>query len=155
MHNKEFYIIQPAEPAFLVATPSRPVHLSGGRISMTCVAFGAPFPDIVWSSSSQGINDYRNEDNPRINVYTFNLTDPTTGFLLRVSVLELCDATYNDSLVTDYRCTAVNGLSGSGRPRLGENTAVFDIRPMGKWKRVHVLWVCLMNTVVVLSAVSR
>ena len=99
---------------------------------MTCVAFGAPFPDIVWSSSSQGITDYSEEDDPSVNIHTFNITDPTTGLVLRVSVLELCDATYNASLVTDYRCTTVNALSGSGRPRLGENTAVFDIRPTSK-----------------------
>ena len=99
---------------------------------MTCVAFGAPFPDIVWSSASQEITDYRNEDDPTINIYSFNLTDPTTGFILHASVLELCDATYNASLITDYRCTTVNALSETGRPRCGKNTTVFDIRPMSK-----------------------
>lgn len=121
-----------AEPAVLVGVASRPVQLSGGRISMTCIAFGMPAPTIVWSSASQDINDYDALGDPRMNVHTFMMDDPLTGLPLSVSVLELCAATYNDSLVMDYRCTAVNALTDSSATALGENTAVFDISPMSE-----------------------
>ncbi len=131
------FVCMCVEPAFLVGVPSRPVQLSGGRISMTCMAFGSPEPTIVWSSMSQSINDYSALADSSVNVNTFIVTDPLTNLPLSVSVLELCAATYNDSLVTDYRCTAVNSLTDSTQSSLGSNTAVFDITPKSELLSLH------------------
>ncbi len=125
-----------AEPAFLVGVPSRPVQLSGGRISMTCVAYGSPAPTIVWSSASENINDYSAFAHPSFNVHNFVMTDPLTGLPLSVSILELCAATHNDSRVPDYRCTAVNSLTDFDQPTFGSNTAMFDINPTSEYRAV-------------------
>lgn len=100
---------------------------------MTCVAYGNPAPNIVWSSNSQGISDYSTISNSMINVFSSVVNDPYTNLTFVYSVLELCAADYNDSLVTDYRCTTMNELSTDpSRIPLGTNTAVFDIRPMSE-----------------------
>ncbi len=76
----------------------------------------------------QAINDYAAVANANTNVYTTVIND-SLGLPVVVSVLELCAANYNDSLVMDYRCTATNSLSGLPTILGLSNTAVFDIVP--------------------------
>ncbi len=79
-------------------------------------------------SCLQEIDDYATLNNAENNVYTTVINDPN-GLPVVVSVLELCAATYNDSLVMGYRdrCIATNSLSGTTTFLGLSNTAVFDI----------------------------
>ncbi len=85
----------------------------------------------------QEIDDYASLNNAKTNVYTTVINDPS-GLPVVVSVLELCAATYNDSLVMDYRCTATNSLSGTPTFLGLSNTAVFDIVPISELVHVNV-----------------
>jgi len=107
------------------------VQYSGSRLSMPCVAYGSPRPEIFWSSPSEGISNFQNEDSPSVNIYTTNITDPTTGAPLLLSILELCDTNYNTSLLT-IQCRAVNSLSGGGLPALGVDVHTFELSPISK-----------------------
>ena len=109
-------------------------------MSITCVAYGNPAPWIVWSSESQDVENYAQPKRDGVNVNSMNYTDPTTGLVLAVSILEMCDVGYNATRIMDFTCTALNDLSDAGQPLLGvSNRATFDILPESEWQILLVM----------------
>lgn len=90
-------------------------------------------PWFIWSSESQDVENYAQSNLDGINVNSMTYTDPMTGLELAVSILEMCDVSYNITRIMDFRCTAMNDLTDSGRPLLGvSNSVTFDVRPESK-----------------------
>lgn len=115
--------------------PSPPIHTQGGRLSLTCVAYGEPeLPTIIWSASSLGVLDFRDElSNPSFsaNIYTSLLNDTELNLVFVVSVLELCDVNYTYSFINDFSCQAVNGIVENST--IGnEYSTPFSMRPLSK-----------------------
>lgn len=116
--------------------PSSPLHTQGGRLSLTCVAYGEPeIPTITWSAPSLGVADFSDgSPDPSINatIYTSLLNDTDVGLVFVVSILELCDVNYTYSFVDDFRCQATNGITEESSVGERNYSSPFAMRPLGK-----------------------
>lgn len=121
--------------------PGPPIHLQGGKISMTCVAYGEPdLPIITWSAPSLGVTDFSyGSPDPDVNVtiYTSILNDTELRLVFVVSTLELCNVNYTYGFVEDFRCMASNGIMEVST--IGRNvSAPINMQPLGEcMKSIH------------------
>ena len=111
-----WFIIVPhhsAEAPLLLATPDNITVSAGTRLSLVCVAWGNPAPNITWTPDATAV--------PYQNVYTTSTT--LNGLTYVVSVLEVC---YTEPQFSGtYSCTAANGVAAAS---LGGNSASFQVQ---------------------------
>lgn len=142
-----------AEPAIILVEPAPPIHTQGGKISLTCVAYGEPeVPTIIWSAPSLGVADFRNgspDSSINTTIYTSLWNDSETGLVFVISILELCNVNYTYSFVDDFSCQATNGITEE-ESSVGQRnySSPFTMRPLGeshnhmspiKWTDVCIL----------------
>ena len=93
--------------------PGPPVHTQGGKLTLTCVAYGEPeVPIIIWSAPSLNVTDFSDgSGDPSVtaNIFTSTVNDTDLQLVFVISILELCDVDYTYSFVTDFTCEAING----------------------------------------------
>ncbi|KAL5494171.1 hypothetical protein EMCRGX_G015449 [Ephydatia muelleri] len=102
-----------AEAPLLLATPDNITVSAGTRLSLVCVAWGNPAPNITWTPDATAV--------PYQNVYTTSTT--LNGLTYVVSILEVC---YTEPQFSGtYSCTATNGVAAAS---LGGNSASFQVQ---------------------------
>ena len=124
-----FYNSTVREPATIVIAPAQPEHTSGGRLTLTCAAYGEPLPIITWSLPSMGISNFSvlAEQSDSISI---NTTVIDGRFM--VSLLELCDVNYTSSwLLGGFVCEADNGVLDGGRPLGLSRVMLESLTPAG------------------------
>lgn len=130
-----------AEPAILLVEPAPPLHTQGGKLSLTCVAYGEPqIPTIIWSAPSLGVEDFSDgSPDPSINatIYTSLWNDEETGLVFVISILELCNINYTYSFVNDFRCRATNNMTEESAVGVRDYSSPFTMRPLGE---LHQQW---------------
>lgn len=119
------------EPATIVIAPVQPEYTSGGRVTITCAAYGQPLPTITWSMPSMGITNFGTvaaQSSGSINIYTTDIDDRFT-----VSMLEFCNVNYSTlSTFGEIVCEAENGVVDGGRT-LGQNRVTLaSLTPIGR-----------------------
>lgn len=116
-------------PATIVIAPAQPEHTSGGRLTLTCAAYGEPLPIITWSLPSMGISNFSvlAEQSDSVDI---NTTVIDGRFV--VSLLELCDVNYTSSwLLGGFVCEAANGVLDGGRPLGLSRVTLESLTPTG------------------------
>lgn len=129
MHAIQVYHSAVRQPATIVIAPARPEHTSGGRLTLTCAAYGEPLPIITWSLPSMGIANFSvlAEQSDSVNI---NTTEIDGRFV--VSLLELCDVNYTSSwLLGGFICEADNGVMDGGRPLGLSRVMLESLTPTG------------------------
>ena len=117
--------------------PVSPVHTQGGKLSLSCVAYGEPLlPTITWSAPSLGVLDFSANDtvpgsDVRVTISNSILNDSDTGLVFVVSTLELCGVNYTYSFIEDFSCEASNGNYNDSTFGQRESDP-FSMRPLGK-----------------------
>ena len=102
-----------AEAPLLLATPDNITVSAGTRLSLVCVAWGNPAPNITWTPDATAV--------PYQNVY--NTSTTLNGLTYVVSILEVC---YTEPQFSGtYSCTATNGVEDAS---LGGNSASFQVQ---------------------------
>ena len=102
-----------AEAPLLLATPDNITVSAGIRLSLVCVAWGNPAPNITWTPDATAV--------PYQNVY--NTSTTLNGLTYVVSILEVC---YTEPQFSGtYSCTATNGVAPAS---LGGNSASFQVQ---------------------------
>ena len=101
--------------AIVVRPPAVSKVLASQTVRLTCVAYGIPLPTITWTANNGGENLSAQATaagtSNKVRILSKDVTiDGVTVF--KVSVLELCGVETNDT--KQYRCSADNGVSGSG-----------------------------------------
>ena len=100
-----------SDPAQLVLRSNQANEIdAGSAISLTCVAYGIPFPSISWNNRSTLLRN-----GSRVTIYEELLTE--IGFTFVHSILQLCGAVEADT--GQYSCFTNNTL--------GNDTASFDL----------------------------
>ena len=101
-----YFIFIALDRAFLVAVPSDVErHIQSRAVHLTCIAYGAPLPNVTWTRLPNTVLDNTNANITTITNETS--TDGPAGFL--VSTLMLCDLQLTMAGV--YRCEASNGVT--------------------------------------------
>ncbi len=124
------------EPGIIVVQPVSPVHTQGGKLSLSCVAYGEPqLPVITWSAPSLGVMDFAaNATVPgsavRVTISNSLWNDTDTGLVFVISTLELCGVNYTYSFVEDFSCEASNGNSNESTFGMRESDP-FSTTPLG------------------------
>ena len=125
------------EPAIIVVEPSSPTHTQGGKLSLTCVAYGEPqLPTIIWSAPSLGVTDFQEgSPDPTVstNITTSILNDTELGLVFVISTLELCNVNYTYSFVEDFSCTATNGMVEESTVGQRNYSSPFSMQPLGAY----------------------
>ena len=109
------------ESPLLLGNPGDTTVKGGTRLSLVCVAWGNPLPNITWMTNPLGV--------PYQNIYTTTLS--LNSLTYQVSILEICYAL--PELSGNYSCSSTNGVVSSP---LGGNTASFQLQGEG------ILWPC-------------
>lgn len=119
------------EPATIVIAPAQPEHTSGGRLTLTCAAYGEPLPTITWSLPNMGISNFTAfaEQSDLVNINTTVIDG-----MFVVSLLELCDVNYTSGwLAGGFVCEADNGVTDGQGPPLGVSRVTLDsLTPVGR-----------------------
>ena len=118
------------------------MHTQGGKLSLTCVAYGEPeLPTIIWSAPSLGVTDFSNgsaDPNVDATIYTSIYNDTELRLVFVMSVLELCNVNYTYSFVDDFSCQAVNG--DFNESTIGNNvSAPITVTPIGKLLNILIV----------------
>ena len=121
--------------------PVSPVHTQGGKLSLSCVAYGEPqLPDIIWSAPSLGVLDFAANDTVlgsevQVTISNSLFNDSDTNLVFVVSTLELCGVNYTISFVEDFSCQAINGNYNDSTigMRASDN---FTMRPLSKYNGI-------------------
>ena len=101
------------EAPVLLATPDNIAVSAGMRLSLVCVAWGNPSPNITWTPDPTSL--------PYQSVYTTNTTLNTLTYV--VSILEIC---YTEPQFSgNYSCSASNGVAATS---LGGSIATFQLQ---------------------------
>ena len=126
------------EPATIVIAPVQPEHTSGGRLTLTCAAYGQPLPTITWSIPSMGIMNFSTiaAQSPSVNIYTTDIDGRFT-----VSMLELCDVNYTVSMFSGLVCEADNGVMDGGRPLGLNRVTLASLAPFGRLYWCDQIWI--------------
>ena len=94
----------------------------GSGLTLACVGFGSPLPDVVWMRDGTTI------DNSTINANIFEMSVTQNSTSFRQSILELCPL--QDS--GNYSCQAINAIN--------THSAFFQITvTIGKFNRWDIL----------------
>ena len=123
------YLSAVREPATIVIAPAQPEHTSGGRLTLTCAAYGEPLPIITWSLPSMGIMNFSElaEQSDSVNINTTEIDG-----LFVVSLLELCDVNYTSNwLLGGFVCEADNGVVDGGSPLGVSRVTLQSLTPVG------------------------
>ena len=89
--------------AELVIVPRDKTVDEGSTVLMTCVAYGSPLPDIMWTKDGVEVN---NDTSALVTVYTSVVTEQNVEMVQ--SILEICSI--SEEYGGGYNCTATNDL---------------------------------------------
>ncbi len=116
--------------------PSPPIDTQGGKLSLSCVAYGEPeLPTVVWSARSLGVNDFREpfaNSDVNVTISTSVINDTETGLVFVLSILQLCGVNYTYSFVDDFRCETVTNRVGRESDIGYSGSFPFSMRPFSK-----------------------